>query len=408
MPPFCHKTHINIYRKYWKVKKEFDKYRFCGYTSPIKDHMEEKMKKILAVFGTVLIVSALFTGCGKKAQPEVKPKETGKARVSVILGKQGDAGIVDASFSGYERAVKELPIEGRYIEQGRDPSKFRALVLEAVENADIVIGTAGNGLIDEMIIAAKEYPDIKFMVLDTPLNQEGIVELPNFLGILCKQNEVSFLTGYLGAKMSKTGKIGIVVGVEYPVLCDFITGYIYGALAANPNIQVAVSASGSWDDQAAAKETALAQFLLGTDVVYCVGAASSFGSLEAAKEQGKWGIGCDTDLAAQFIGIDDKQADVIITSAYKDWGQATYYFIERAISSDPSKIPWGTVEQVGIADGGCKLIKNVIYKKQVPPEIQKEIDDIEAKISNGTLVCPSYFEMTSGEYDTLKKKVAIR
>jgi len=360
------------------------------------------MKKII-VFLLALCLVFAFVGCGGTETGDGE----GKLRVSIILGKLGGAGIDDASYAGYEKAVNELPIEGRYIEQGRDPSKFRALVLEACENSDVVISTAGNGMIDEMIEAAEEFPEVMFMVLDTPIVQDNIADLPNFMGMMCSQSEVSYLCGYLGMRMSKTGKIGVVVGVEYPVLCDFITGYIDGAQAANPDAQVAVSASGDWDDQAAAKETALAQILLGVDTVYCVGSNSSFGSLEACKEQGVWGIGCDTDMAAQFIGIDDEQADVVITSAYKDWGAATYDFIRRVVE-DPNLIPWGTVEIAGLHNGGIKLIKNEIYEKQVPADIKAEIEELEQKIINGDVKPRSYFaNMTHDDYTDLKEAVRI-
>ena len=72
---------------------------------------------------------------------------------------------------------------------------------------------AGNGLIDEIIWAANEYPNVKYLVLDTPLDKEGI-DLPNYLGQMCSQSEVSYLAGYLGMRMSETGKIGVIVGVN--------------------------------------------------------------------------------------------------------------------------------------------------------------------------------------------------
>ena len=262
-------------------------------------------------------------------------------------------------------------------------------------------------MIDVVIELAPQYPDKKFMVLDTPIDQEGISDMNNFYGILCAQNEVSFLTGYLAQRMSETDKVGVVVGVEYPVLCDFVTGYISGAQAANPNVQIAVSASGDWVDQGAAKETALAQIRQGCDVIYCVGAASSFGSLEACKEEGVWGIGCDTDLAAQFIGIDDEQADCIITSAYKDWGQVSYDWIKTCLE-DINAVPWGTVHLTGIADGGCKIIQNEIYDKQVPEEIKDEMEQLIADISSGKVQCPTYFDMTEEEYVALKESVMVK
>ena len=367
-------------------------------------------KRMLCVLMSLAMVFAL-AACGEPGGTSAPPTDGGGKEVTKVIyigGALGDAGIADATYEGFERALNELPIEGKFVELPADPSAYRATLLDACESdADLIFSSANNGMIDEVLTAAPDYPDKKFMVLDTSLTQEGVEGLENFTGILCSQNEVSYLAGYLAMRMSKTGKIGIVVGVEYPTLSDFITGYISGAKEANPDAQVAVSASGDFVDQAAAKETALAQIRQGCDVVYAVGAGSSFGTLEACKESGVWGIGCDTDLAAQFIGMDDAQADCIITSAYKDWGAVSYNWIKACIE-DPDSVKWGGVSVYGIADGGCKLIENEIYDKQVPDDIKTEITDLNEKITKGEITCPSYFDMTEEEYQSLKASVTVR
>lgn len=371
------------------------------------------MKKRLLSMLLALAMAASLTACGQpqgaKPSESAAPSDTAeKTKVVYIGGTLGDAGIADATYEGFDRALKELPIDGKFVELPTDPSAYKATLLDACDSgAQLIFSSANNGMIDEVLAASKEYPEIKFMVLDTGLTQEGVDGKENFVGILCSQNEVSYLAGYLAMRMSKTGKIGIVVGVEYPTLSDFITGYISGAKEANPNAQVAVSASGDFVDQAAAKETALAQIRQGCDVVYAVGAGSSFGTLEACKESGVWGIGCDTDLAAQFVGVDDKQADCIITSAYKDWGSVSYNWIKSCID-DPASVPWGSVEVFGVANGGCKLIENDIYNKQVPQEIRDEVKALNDKIASGAIKCPSYFDMTEDEYQALKASVTVK
>lgn len=361
------------------------------------------MKKLICILLSLAMLLALAACDGNTAE-----SEAGTTKVIYIGGTLGDAGIADATYEGYIRALEELPIEGEFIELPSDPSAYKATLLDACDSGpDLIFTSANNGMIDEVLAAAPDYPNIKFMVLDTGLTQEGVSEVDNFTGILCSQNEVSYLAGYLAMKMSETGKIGIVVGVEYPTLCDFVTGYIYGALAANPDAQISVSASGDFVDQAAAKETALAQIRQGCDVIYAVGAASSFGTLEACKEGGAWGIGCDTDLAAQFVGVDDEQADCIITSAYKDWGTVSYNWIKACIE-DPSSVTWAGVAEYGIADEGCKLIENDIYKKQVPEEIRAEIDALNEQIIAGEIEIPTYFDMTEEEYQSLKASVMVK
>ena len=219
------------------------------------------MKNLISV-ALALIMAFSLAACGGSAQTSGSQNTQGKqdtelTKVIYIGGTLGDAGIADSTYEGFRRIVDELPVDGQYIELPTDPSAYAATLLDACDQEPAMIFTsANNGMIDEVVSAAPNYPDIKFMVLDTALSQDGIDKLDNFVGVLCAQNEVSFLTGYLAMRMSKTGKVGIVVGVEYPTLSDFITGYISGAQYANPNAQVAVSASGDFVDQAAAKETA--------------------------------------------------------------------------------------------------------------------------------------------------------
>lgn len=367
------------------------------------------MKKLICAVLALLMVFSL-AACGDNSNQPQGPDNQGSEKTKVIYigGTLGDAGIADSTYEGFQRIVNELPVDGTYVELPTDPSAYKATLLDACDQKPAMIFTsANNGMIDEVIAAAPKYPDIKFMVLDTALSQAGISELSNFVGVLCSQNEVSFLTGYLAMRMSKTGKVGIVVGVEYPTLSDFITGYISGAQYANPNAQVAVSASGDFVDQAAAKETALAQIRQGCDVIYAVGAASSFGTLEACKESGVWGIGCDTDLAAQFIGVDDAQADCIITSAYKDWGNISYNWVKRVLEG-ATDINWGGVEVYGVAGGGCKIIENAIYEKQVPAEIRADMDALVEAVTKGEVTCPSYFDMTEDQYLALKNSVTVK
>lgn len=381
------------------------------------------MKKLVSISLAIVMLICLFAGCGSKApataeDPVVQAPVENKVEVPaaaeapeekldlVLLAMTlGDAGMNDAMYAGFQRACDELNVNGRYIEQGRDSAKYRALVLDACESADLVVASAGYGMVDEIITAAQEYPDIQFLVLDCPVDQEGIEDIPNFCGAMCKQNELSFMAGALAAGMTETDRIGMVFGMEYPTLSDFIIGYIAGAKYVNPDIKIALSASGSFSDQAAAKETALAQTQLNVDVIYAVGASSSYGTLEACKEAGVYGIGCDADMAAQFIGKDEAQADAIISSAFKDWGYLIFHWVERIVNG--GEIPWGNVEQYTPANDGCYLIENEIYNKQVPSEVKDMLADIKQKLIDGEIECPSYFTVEESVYQDMVASVRL-
>ncbi len=379
------------------------------------------MKKLLAVI-LVLAFTLSLVACGGNggasstpAAPSGTDSQEPAAeplRVVYLGSKLGDNSTADAINEGAKKGAEEFGMEYIYIECPLDPAKFDAAMAESVDQEpDVIISGSGSGLVDVAVKFAHEYPEIKFVTLDAPTDQPDIEGLDNWLGCMAKQNECSFLVGYLAAKMSKTGKIGGIVGVEYPVLCDFIVGYIDGAKAANPNIQVAVGAIGDFVDQAKAKEIALAQYRQGADIVYAIAGTASYGILDAAKSSGNWGIGVDVDMALPFVGVDDDQANCIMTSAIKDWGYMAYYALERI--SKGEEIGWGSVEIYGVANGGATFVRNDIYKKAVPADIQAEMEELFSKFEKGEMTAQSFFDETGASmddatYQALKDSVKIQ
>ncbi len=379
------------------------------------------MKKLLAILLALVLTLSLVACGGTGNTPSTPGNSTGTdssepaadpLRVVYLGSKLGDNSTADAINEGTLKGANDFGMEYIYIECPIDPAKFDAAMAEAVDqDPDIIICGSGSGLVDVAVASAHDNPDIKYMTLDAPTDQPDIEDLDNWVGFMAKQNECSFLVGYLAAKMSKTGKIGGIVGVEYPVLCDFIVGYIDGAKAADPNIQVAVGAIGDFVDQAKAKEIALAQYRQGCDIVYAIAGTASYGILDAAKSSGNWGIGVDVDMALPFVGVDDDQANCIMTSAIKDWGYMAYHGLERI--SKGEEIGWGTVEIYGVANGGATFVRNDIYKKTVPADIQAEMEELFTKFEKGEMTAQSFFDETGASmddatYQALKDSVKIQ
>lgn len=392
-----------------------------------KIQRRKNMKKFVSLLLACMMTLSL-AACGTNASDSTTAKPaadgagttaaaaaatTAGKQLSVVYlgGKLGDNSVSDAIYAGFKKAETDFGVKTTMVELPTDTSKYTNAVAEAVDQQpDLIFGSAGSGLIDCIIAAAEENPDILFMCLDAPTDQAGIDGLDNFVGNMAKQSECSFLVGYLAAKMSETGKISGIVGVEYPVLRDFIVGYIDGAQTANPDIKVGVGVIGNFTDQAMGKEVALAQYRNGADVVYAIAGTASYGILAAAKEVNKYCIGVDVDMAAPFVGVDDAQANLILTSAIKDWGYLSYHWIERVVNG--GEIAWGDVEIYGIANGGATFTKNDIYMKLVPADIQAEMDELVKKFQSGEMKCASYFNddgssMTDDDYMALKDKYSI-
>lgn len=300
----------------------------------------------------------------------------------VVHGQLGDKSFFDSAAAGMVRAEAELPVDVTVIEAGYDRGRWQPTLADATDRGfDVVIAGTWemNGFMQEL---APEYPDTKFILFDDSPDFAA-TPFDNILAINYRVSTAGYLAGYAAAKLSTTGKIGEILGVEGAVILEFAVGFEQGAKAANPDIQVTRAVAGSFDDPAKGKELALAQFAQGVDVVFPVAGSTGIGALQAARDEGKLAIGVDSDQAMIFAASDPAQAEVIFTSVEKKVGDSLYSVLEQTIAGTA---PYGTNLILGLADGAVGISKNEYYKKLVPADVQAEIEAQEAKINSGEIV----------------------
>ena len=148
--------------------------------------------------------------------------------------------------------------------------------------------------------------------------------LNNVKSMTFAEEQGSFLVGAAAALKTKTGKIGFIGGVENDLIKKFEAGYVAGAKAAKPDIEVAVQYITQppdftgFNDPAKGKEIATSMYSDGNDVVYAAAGGSGLGVFEAASETGKqgevWAIGVDSD---QYNLVDAALQPYILTSMLK-------------------------------------------------------------------------------------------
>ena len=59
----------------------------------------------------------------------------------------------------------------------------------------------------------------------------------NVQNLIFKEHEGSFEVGYIAGKLSKTGKVAFMGGMDVPIIVKFQTGWEEGARYANPDKQ---------------------------------------------------------------------------------------------------------------------------------------------------------------------------
>ena len=359
------------------------------------------MKRVLALILAITMLGSLaLTGCG-----DSDGKDDGKAFTSVanITGNLGDKGFADIAWQGVQNFAEENDVEAKCIEYGTDNSKLQSILLDAASTYDVVIGASNEGLeyVEEGIAA--DYPDVYFIYYDIAPDYE--VQNDNVYCINYKQFEGDFLAGYLAVKMSATKHVGFVGGQEATVICDFLVGYIDGALQADANAKVASAYIGNYTDTAKGKELANVQMQQNNcDIIHAVAGSGGLGVFAAMAENGAagkyWAIGVDADQYSFFAESDPDTAAYILTSSLKRNDIALEKILGETMEGSAE---YGTLVRYGAAENVTVLAENDYYKEKVPADIQQEITDLKGKLGDMDIHCAYY--MTQDEITELSNSV---
>jgi len=338
------------------------------------------MKKTFLI--GLLIMALVLAGCAGGKDSEVSNNSESLTVSLVVAGGLGDRSFYDSSNEGLEMAKEKLGVNGIVLECKNDPSLYNDQLIEASNRSDVIV-VVGYEFYDVIQEVAKEFPDKKYIYIDNVI--EGI---SNITCIDYMENEGSFLAGALAAMattsseidgMNEEAKIGMVGGMDIPVIRNFQVGYEAGAKYINPDIKVETIFAGDFEDPAKGKESALALYAKGVDIVFQVAGKTGEGVFEAAKDSNQFAIGVDSDQ--RYINPDN-----IISSMVKGIGLSIYESIERIKAGEFKS---GTVYKYGINENGVDLSFGTEDMKQiVTKEMIEKVNELKEKIKAGEIKVP--------------------
>lgn len=358
------------------------------------------------IFVLITVFLLLLVACIQDSTPVGSEREEGEKVLKVahlVNGYLGDKSFHDSAERGLKNTKEALKdaFEYRSVEMTDDESKFEPTIMEFAESGEWDIIVVGTWQMEELLMqVAEAFPDQKFMIYDEDIDY-SLGDYDNIYSFKFKQNEASFLAGYLASKMSvlegdekidpTKPMIGFVGGMETPIINDFLLGYVQGAKTANPETEVAISFTGDFFDTAKAKDLALAEYQSGVDICYNPASLAGLGVIDAAVEANKYVIGVDSDQA-ELMG--EPKSLHILTSVMKN----VDVILQKAIMEHrDNTLAYGTTEEFGLTEGGVGLAKNSMYERLVPEDIRNEVDEIEAKIKGGEITVHTALGKTQEE-----------
>ncbi len=346
--------------------------------------MKRQLKLGLAATSALAL---LLTGCSSSSATPAASGGSSAASgklsvVSVINGTLGDASFFDSAETG----MTKLKAEGHKTQTIQTDANNQTSWKQNTEAVSgkwdiVVVGTSQ--MVDILKEIAPKFPNQKYIIYD------DVVSAPNVASITFKQNEGSYLAGVLAA-LATTNKdkfpnatgskvVGLVGGMDIPIINDFVAGFKKGVETVDSSIQVKVGYVGNFTDSDKGYSIAKSMYEQDkADVVFQVAGGAGNGVLKAAKDTGRYAIGVDSNQNKLYQGN-------ILASMLKNVGDGIHTAVTAA---DAGTLAYGKTTAYGLKNNGVGLTfednGNI-----VPADFQAKIKDYAQKVADGTITVPT-------------------
>ena len=258
--------------------------RILNFLDQGRNEMKTWLFRLVGLFATLfMLAGGPFMASASAA---------GKIALVLDVGGRGDLSFNDMGFKGSDEAQAKLGVEVVEIQ-----SNSAADYLPNMQNAarsgqfDLIVAV-GFLLADAMAEVADQFPDQKFAIIDVTW-----LGKPNLMEIGYEENKGSAMVGALSSMVAAHygyDKIGVVLGIEIPVLYKFEAGYRYGMHWGNAkyeektgkksNVGLLWTYTGTFSDIAKGKAATEAMLAQGAGIIYNVAGPLGIGDLEAITE----------------------------------------------------------------------------------------------------------------------------
>ncbi|MGE5346010.1 MAG: BMP family protein [Acidithiobacillales bacterium] len=309
----------------------------------------------------------LMFACGGKREP---PGAASGFRVALLTpGPISDAGWNAGAYEGLKAIEKELGAHVSHVQVG-SPSEFEEQFRSyAARGYDLCIGH-GFEFQDAAARVAALYPMTVFVT--TSGSRTG----PNLAPIVFELEQATYLCGLVAGRMSKTGKAGMVGGVELPSIKSTFLAFAGGMKDVRPDADVRTVFTGSFEDVAAAKAAALALVDQGCDFLFQNADNAALGVFSAAADRRIRVFGSNRDQNAL--------SPAILASAVIDMPRA---FVETARRVKEGHFD-GRPLRYGLASGVVSFVWSPTQVGTVPPAVVEEVARVTGEIESGARKVP--------------------
>ncbi|MEB0140754.1 MULTISPECIES: BMP family ABC transporter substrate-binding protein [unclassified Undibacterium] len=291
-------------------------------------------------------------------------------------GGKFDQSFNQSAATGAERFKKDTGINYLEVQISQEAQTEQVLRNLARRKTDL-IAAIGFSQAQAVQAVAKEFPNVKFLLIDAVANGD------NINSIIFKEQEGAYLVGMAAALVSKNKHLGFIGGMDIPLIRAFACGYVQGAKAVDQKITITQNMIGTtisaWNDPAKGSDIARSQFVRGADVVFAAAGGSGAGILQAAKEKNRYAIGVDSNQNHLYPGT-------MLTSMVKN--------IDVAVYDNFMQVKNGTwragVQNLGLKERGVDWALDKDNRALISSQVEQRVNQARQEIIAGKLLVADY------------------
>ena len=335
-------------------------------------------KRLLAVLLTAVLAISL-TACGGGSSEETAEKNDFKVGLVTDVGGVEDQSFNQSAWEGLQRAEEEFGIEVNYLASTTDADYAPNIETFIDEEYDLII-CGGYMLAEATRTAAEANPDQMFAIVD----DSSCSDLDNVACLMFKQEQASYLVGYVAGMMTEKDSVGLVLGMASDNMHLFGYGYSAGVLDANPNAAILQANANSFGDPALGSTLATNFITNGADIIFHAAAATGTGVISECEAKGIMAIGVDSDQ--NYLA-----PETVITSAMKR--------VDNAVYDSAKQLVEGTLEAgvtvYDLSNAGVDIAPTTTL---LTDEVIAAVEEVKEKIISGEIEVPTTKEAFEAAY----------
>lgn len=255
--------------------------------------------------------AAMFTVGGVQA---ADPMKVG----FVYVGPIGDHGWSYQHDQGRLALEKHFggKVETTYVENVPEGADAERVIRKLASTGHQVIFTTSFGFMNPTVKVAKQFPKVTFE------HATGYKRAKNLGTYLSVTYEGRYVSGYVAASVSKTGKVGYIASFPIPEVIRDINAVMLGMQKVDPKAELKIIWVNTWFDPG--KERSAAEVMMDQSVDVIIQHTDSPAAMQAAEKRGKWAVGQASDMS--HFG-----PNAHLLSVVNDWGNHYIKSVQRVM-----------------------------------------------------------------------------